>query len=263
MLNLLRIIKRNCPAWVYRLLSKIRLFFSLDKIVFVGSKSRIFCNPHSYVERLIASGLYEAKRRDFLCSLLYDNIIFVDIGANIGFYTILAAEQVNCVFAFEPDPINFRRLLRNIELNKYESKVRTSFFALGNSNGKANLSRPLTDNFGMASLVTLPSSDSVEVKLCKLDEIPIPFTKFPSVIKIDVEGFELEVLCGSTSALANVQSGSKWIVEVHVGAGISVSSVVDLFDSNLYTVEFFSDTTGRLVALPSDGIDIWLVATKI
>ncbi len=69
-------------------------------------------------------GEYEPETTDLFVSLLHEGDVVVDIGAHIGYYTLLAARTVGKdgkVFAFEPDPDNYALLVKNVEMNGYNN----------------------------------------------------------------------------------------------------------------------------------------------
>jgi len=134
--------------------------------------------------------------------------------------------------------------------------------ALGSASGSVALRRPLTDNYGRASIVSDQSPDSIRVSLCRLDDILVSFST-RCIVKIDVEGAELQVLDGALSMLERMKEGSLWLVEVHVGAGVSVDAVAARFRRFDYRISYFDDTTGALVAREEPGRDVLLLAERL
>jgi FkbM family methyltransferase len=126
----------------------------------------------------------------------------VDIGANIGLYTILLAELVGTagrVYAFEPDPILFDAALKNIRRNLSGRGVQAYNLALGSNPGHAILYRSAF-NSGDNRLTPSPTHRGhVPTEVGRLDDIlegePIDW------IKIDVQGWELEALRGMNRTL--------------------------------------------------------------
>jgi len=118
------------------------------------------------------------------------------VGANVGSYTILAAAGVGAqVAAFEPGAEAFGWLTRNVALNRVEHLVTAHRLALGARRGRARFTAALDttnriDDDGTES-VALDTLDSVLGGAC------------PSLLKIDVEGYEPEVLAGAERTLAN------------------------------------------------------------
>lgn len=125
----------------------------------------------------------------------------VDIGANKGVYTWLLRHRSREVHAFEPNPKMYRFLERLAGDNVHVSRI-----ALSNKNGEAILRVPGNKQFGFsnqgASLSKVKVSDeyeSITIDARRLDDLGITDVGF---IKIDVEGFEKEVLDGARETIA-------------------------------------------------------------
>jgi FkbM family methyltransferase len=160
------------------------------------------------MERLIRfiyeRGVYEYGTLQFLKDNLKPGDHFVDVGANIGFMTLYAANCVGnngAVDAFEPVATTARLLQRNIELNKEISCVIVHEFALG-AESKRSMIYSETGNRGGASIIANTDvHDGEEIEIRTLDEVVQDMQV--DVIKIDVEGFELEVLKGAQQTIAH------------------------------------------------------------
>src|SRR5205085_1401318 len=83
-------------------------------------------------------GTYEPDETDLIKKIIRPEYIVLDIGANIGYYTLLMAKQVKQVFAFEPEQRNFELLQKNIDLNKLDNVDPRNVAASANS-GKSTL----------------------------------------------------------------------------------------------------------------------------
>lgn len=145
------------------------------------------------------TGTYEKGLLYLLKDFLKAGDCFVDVGANIGLMSIYASKQVGetgRILSFEAHPDTFRWLNFNTTLNKIKN-IESFNFALGAEEGLARIYDNWQVNRGGASLVVKTEgskSYSIQVKL--LDDCLSEGVK-PKVIKIDVEGFELEVLKGA------------------------------------------------------------------
>lgn len=132
--------------------------------------------------------------------------VVIDIGANIGWYSVLLnrlAPEGVAVFSFEPDPLNFELLRRNIELND-TTRVEAIQQALAADEGIMTLYRHDSNNLGRHSLLQLQDGHTVEVQTTTLDhfwEIRGLGERTPRFIKIDVEGYELFALRGAERVL--------------------------------------------------------------
>ncbi|MCA9909603.1 MAG: FkbM family methyltransferase [Anaerolineae bacterium] len=145
-------------------------------------------------------GLHEVVEMGFVLHVLQPNELFVDIGANIGSYTVLAAGAVGAdVIAVEPLPATFESLCRNVRLNDLEQRVRCVNVGLGETEGELRFtSGQDTMNHVMPEDEDGPSM-SVEVQ--KLDNLCAERT--PLVIKVDVEGYENAVVAGGQRIFAD------------------------------------------------------------
>jgi len=148
---------------------------------------------------------YEKKRMDqlhFLSNKINSEIL-VDIGANIGFYSILFSDQFDQIYSFEPNKRNFKVLKKNIDNNKLKNIQIFNFglgenkeFLIGNSNSKGELFQ--TSGF----TINKDNKKGEKVSIQKGDEV-LHFKNKTITIKIDVEGFEFFVLKGLKSTLVN------------------------------------------------------------
>jgi FkbM family methyltransferase len=138
--------------------------------------------------------------------------VVADVGANIGLYTIALAKRVGDsgkVHAFEPDPANFRALDRHCCLNEVTARVVSYQVAVAGTDGRVAFEA------GRGSESHVSSSSMVsEVDGVRLDSVfagnRIDF------LKIDVEGFEEEVVKGASELLSDRARGPRIIyIEVH------------------------------------------------
>ena len=139
-------------------------------------------------------GLYEPDyQREFLSHIPTDGVVW-DVGANVGFYSLLASRKARKVIAIEPLPANLEYLHRHIALNGLESRVEVHEVAATNYDGEGKF-RPIPGN---RSEGALKPYGTMRVRTARLDRLT---NELPDVIKIDVEGNELEVLQGAIEVL--------------------------------------------------------------
>jgi len=169
-----------------------------------GYKMFVLASNYDAVSpELLFGGGYEKYETILFQELVTEGMNVIDIGANIGYYTLLAAKLVGergKVFAFEPEPQNYALLLRNIEVNGYKNITAVRKAAFSNT-GKANLH--LGEYSGAHSLYNpyTNSPGAVVVDTVSLDEF-FEGKEYPiDIIKIDVEGAEMTVLLGMTDIL--------------------------------------------------------------
>jgi len=167
--------------------------------------SKMYVNPDNlprsfkktFQSYIINSG-WEELTTEMFKKVVKEGDVIVDLGANLGYYTLLAARLVGPrgkVYAFEPEPINYGLLLKNIELNGYDNVVAMQK-AVSNVTGKARLF--LDDKDTGAHTIYQPDNtrEFIEVESVTLDEF-FRDKKHPvNVIKMDIEGAEMAAFSG-------------------------------------------------------------------
>jgi FkbM family methyltransferase len=192
-----------------------------------GATGNIYCGLHEFVEM------------GFLLHLLRPNDLFLDVGANIGSYTVLAARVCNArVIAFEPDPDAARVLRRNIAINHLNGLADVQEAALGAAHGQI----AFTMGLGTMNRVAGPDDKSVQVvQIEKLDDIPS--AEAPTLIKLDVEGFEEQVLSGARRVL-----GSPSLLAVQ--SELCSPMIQDTLESFGFKQRFYDPFTRTLRCVP-------------
>ena len=146
-------------------------------------------------------GLHEYNDMFFLLHFLRKEDLFIDIGANVGSYTVLASAHVGAkTISIEPVPKTFSALTQNIFINQINEIVRPLNIAIGSKQDTLKF----TSSFDTVNHVVISNEhyeNLIEVKVEKLDNILDD--DMPSLIKIDVEGFETEVVNGAYDVLTN------------------------------------------------------------
>lgn len=161
--------------------------------------SWIYLNPEDEsVSYRVLLGWYEDHVTALFERLMESVGTVVDVGANIGWYTLLAAKHGKRVFAFEPDPVSYSHLQRSISANHY-SNVVSRDICLSNRDGQARLYLTDSKNKGLHSIVMRVGSKSLEVPCEKLDTI-FP-TETIDLLKIDAEYAEAVILDGARRML--------------------------------------------------------------
>lgn len=143
-------------------------------------------------------GLHEFSDMAFLLHFLRPTDIFCDIGANIGAYTVLASAAIGArSVAFEPIASSYRELQTNLAVNQLTERVDAYRIAVGSKSG----SLMLTSKFDTTNHVVFEAEDEAHerVSVNTLDRCLAG--RVPALIKVDVEGWEHEVLQGSVDTL--------------------------------------------------------------
>jgi FkbM family methyltransferase len=179
----------------------------------------------------IYTGLQEFPEMGFLLHFLRNQDTFLDVGANIGSYTILGAFVCKSnVIALEPHPKSYQRLRENVALNLNGGSVDLIQVGAGAKKGFAMLTEELdSKNFVVESYSK--GQQTVEIVIDKLDSIVK--RNIPTLIKIDVEGYEIYALKGARNILAD-DNCNAIILEIN-----SLSDRYDTSESDL--LKFLSD----------------------
>jgi FkbM family methyltransferase len=163
----------------------------VDLIVRIGSQQlRLPANDLSLVPHLLKHRSWEPHVTNYLMKVLKPTNTFIDIGANLGYFTVLCAPFVNQVIAFEPVNISHKYCLMNIELNGLKN-VTLYKYGLWEKEIDAEIS--VDPSMLMASCI----GQGEEIKCIALDSLSLK----PSVIKMDIEGSEFFALCGMEKTL--------------------------------------------------------------
>ena len=158
-----------------------------------------------YIERSLYFDCFEFLCRKIIVSFLHDNCIFVDIGANVGYYSLLvnAKTKHSRIFSFEPNPETAKKFKRNIELSSAQ-RIEVFSFALSDRDGVATLYCPMNETHGLTSMRNQGWGNeayeySVSTKI--LDNVLPNDIDHIDLIKIDVERAELFVFLGGSETI--------------------------------------------------------------
>lgn len=158
-----------------------------------------------------ATGLTEPREALFVLDLLRPTDLFVDVGANIGFYTALAGRRGARVLAFEPSPDTHEICRRNIALNDLGAAVVLREAACGAVAGRAGFSSGLD----ITNHIVADEDADLDVQLSTLDEELAAEHDGFSMLKLDAEGHDLDVLHGALDAVTRLLP----VIMVEVWAG--------------------------------------------
>lgn len=205
--------------------------------------------------RIYVYGTTEYFSTSLFKTLLSPGATVIDIGANVGEYTLIAAKYVGptgTVLAFEPLPMNFTLLKKSVDDNGFDNVV-LSQLALSNKDGDAMLRVPGGSNAGVASLAAATeTASSILVHCARLDTVlDENALGRVDVIKLDVEGFEPEVIEGAARTL---EHDRPWLLFEVNGLmrsrdGVNARSIDSLrsFGYDMYGVEALGGPRWRLV----------------
>jgi len=162
-------------------------------------------NSSSIANHILTGGIPEQFEIEVVRQILPTVKSFVDVGANIGHYCLVAANEMGLtgkVYAFEPQPDCCDVLEHTISLNNWENRLSVHQMALGSESSKMQLyllgsGSTLDDNFNdyQSTETITVSVDTLDNQMAMLECGQIDF------IKIDVEGYELQVLKGAEKTI--------------------------------------------------------------
>ena len=239
---------RRLRARLYRSFSwplAWRLHTETEVIVAGGSTMRV--RTDDLVGRVLAiSGVWEPNVTAAFRRVLAPGDVCLDIGAHIGYYTLLAARLVGPrghVYAFEPSPENYRRLRVNVDLNGLRNVI-TVELAVGEERRRAVLYEGAPYNTGLTTLSpVLAAKDPTSTRETIVDVGPVTSVVPPEdmarvrVIKIDVEWHEIEVL-RSLAPVFELGHGLSVLVEFtpHRDAPDAASQLAALCEAHRFTL---------------------------
>lgn len=157
---------------------------------------------------LSTTGVHEELETEFVKKAIKKGDVVIDIGANIGYFTLIFARLVGDegkVYAFEPEPANFNLLKKNVETNGYQNVVLVRKAVLDKT-GKTklyiasdtNAAHRITD---AKELYQFRNQESIEIDSVRLDDYFRDYNQKINFIKIDIEGVESVAIKGMSSLL--------------------------------------------------------------
>ncbi|MFT6908437.1 MAG: FkbM family methyltransferase [Oleiphilaceae bacterium] len=203
----------------------------------------------------IYAGLHEFSDMSYLLHVLNADDLFVDVGANLGSYTILASAVIGAKgFAFEPVPETFVRLNQNVRLNSIENKVKCLQMGVGRENGNLKFtSNSDTTNHALADGESC--ENTIVVNVSTLNEILKD--ESPALIKIDTEGFETQVIEGALDILKKPSLHSV-IIELNESGsryGFDESKILNIMTENGFGSYSYDPFTRKLDKLDGKNLE--------
>ena len=210
---------------------------------------------------IIHGGVWESCVDDLLGALVRPGDTFVDVGANMGYYTVKIGDRVGAagrVFAFEPNPKLFEVLNDNVHINALSARARLFQAAAGEAAGTARLQfEPRYPGGGHLSVGDEPADaalSQVQASVLRIDDVIADGRA--DLIKIDVEGFEPLVLRGMAALLAR-SPGAAVITEVAYSHWARFGDPAQMLVqfSGERRIFWIRPDDGRIEELPKGGVD--------
>jgi FkbM family methyltransferase len=200
---------------------------------------KVRCYPDSRsASAALYCGLYDYDEMHFLLRYLRPEDTFLDIGANIGIYTLLAATKLSRgrVYSFEPLPKNYDRLKENLELNHFQ-QVEAYPIAISHQTGSVALDPAGED--ALPFITSEVTQRTISVMTDTLERI-LPEESLQTLVlaKIDIEGAEILAFKGATALLQNHRP-PVWILEINDAVhrfGYTRQDVVDFLQKYGYSL---------------------------
>jgi FkbM family methyltransferase len=178
--------------------------------------------------------VWELEQTEFIRKMLNPGMTFIDVGANIGWYTLLAAKKIGnegLVVSFEPEPINFKLLEKSIQFNHFKN-VRSFRECISDKEGDITLY--IGTNPGDHSTVRQASDKNIKVKSTTIDSLIERLgIDFVDILKVDAEGAEPFILEGAKESLAKNKVGSiimEWTMGNWVGNQVFLAQLFNNFE---------------------------------
>lgn len=207
----------------------------------------VFSDLHNRILELEINPLWEKQETEFILKNIDRSTVFIDVGANIGYFSLAVASKAKCVVAIEPIPKTFNFLKKNVEFNSLGAQVHLLNIALGNEEGYLEF----TDSLGPKNHVLSESKDTTDDKVSRctvkattldnvVEELQLPGIDF---IKVDVEGFEYAFLQGAKATLQKFQPVLLMEIEEHRCAnyGIDPAEIFSMLESLGYRYVVFTE----------------------
>lgn len=176
-----------------------------------GHRIKFLADDTGIAPSLLTFGVYEPQATALLSKILQPGMVFLDVGANFGYFSIIAASKVGprgAVISVEPEPFNFALLTENVHVNGYNDRCICIPECAGASESTETLFLDV-ENAGNHSLLrkNIPTdvNRSIPIRLRTVDAMLADQNiERADVIKIDTQGAEVQVLRGMTEALRGV-----------------------------------------------------------
>ncbi len=186
---------------------------------------------------LIVYRQWESDLSGFFWNSLTPDDVFVDVGANFGYFTCLCAEKIGRsgrgrVFSFEPNPACLRLLDKNLVINWSMSPVQVFRGAAGVQRTVVKLSVPRGHAANASLSIPARDADLIDVQMIRIDAF-VPEDVVATFMKVDVEGHEYGALKGAAALIArspNIKIVMEWSPEQIREAGYRIDQMLDLFE---------------------------------
>ena len=252
---MIKYIAKICTKTLFFLNRLISFVFPYRTVYFRKGKFKLKVSTNDELQRFLTFENKEPETLRWIDSFDFDSdssqIVFYDIGANVGIYSLYASYRFPKakIFAFEPDSQSFSTLVKNIHINGF--KILPFPFALTDTSGVSTVSiSSMNSGAGACSLdgKYFFTSHIEEINVFEqgifftsLDDLIFKYTlPIPKYIKIDVDGIELKILNGATNLLKS-NSLKSILVEFQYTNDKQVEMLIDKLESFGFVLSQKSD----------------------
>lgn len=238
---------------IYNIIGKkirpIELALLIKRLFFIKRRERVINGYKWYLDpisdfglRLINERSYETEMTDLILSQLSENDIFIDLGANEGYFSILASKKVGekgKVYSIEPQQRLWNVILNNIQFNRCKN-ISLLPFAVSDSLSSIQITLSPDINTGSSTLAADARKIFWKKQLINTETLDsIFFGKVDTIklIKIDIEGFELFALKGAALLLRN-KIIQNLIIELHPTQLALLNQSVEQLNGYLYELGY-------------------------
>jgi FkbM family methyltransferase len=202
----------------------------------------------------MVNGSFESIETELLLRLIPANDVFINVGANIGYYCCMALQLNKKTIAFEPINSNLQYLYRNIKANKWENNVEIYPIALSNSTGLISIFGEGTGASLIKGWANTPEDDVTIVPCTTMDNIiEDKLGNKSCLILVDVEGAEKMMLEGASKIL-KLTNKITWMIEISINEHLANGNVInpnliktfDIFYNNNYYA-WSAEVNGRSI----------------
>jgi FkbM family methyltransferase len=192
--------------------------------------------------------MFEPGVTKHLIKTLRRSKVFLDVGANLGYYSIIASKMVEQVISVEMDLKNTVKLRKNVRLNRSVGNVKVVQKAVGNKNGYLSYYKRGSEINSLTNAIDdlVLDRDKARVEVRTINDIIIDSPYKPDVIKIDIEGAEFMALEGARDYIEKNQPLIYCEIHLHKGPG----SIYSFGHSPEDVFIYFSGLNYKIETLP-------------
>jgi FkbM family methyltransferase len=220
--------------------------YHTKELRYKGHTFTLYLSPsNGFIDKhIFLYGIYEPYMLDVFLKYLNPGMTFVDIGANIGQHSLFASSVVGetgSVHSFEPVPSLYRQIHDSVHVNGWEDRVHVHPYALGEEEKQEQFF--VSANAGGSSLVNDDETKEILTVEVKRGDVALSSIEKIDMIKIDVEGYEYEVLKGIRTTLIThrpivvFEFSANFYASMHNNHGIKILTLLRDLGYELYDIE--------------------------